>query len=95
MKKSDYTSFFLDPDNFMSPSTGDGFWRNDIWWARIEIRNPKDLVCMDGTAYDGDNPKELIDSTSEFWNPDNAKHVGSANTKQIIQSFSFLQIFIS
>ena len=32
-------------------------WGGNIDWTRFEIRNPKDLYCMDGSKYDGDNPK--------------------------------------
>ena len=92
MKKSDYTSFFLDADSFgMSYTNGaykGGFWLGNIPWTGFEIKNPKDLICMDGSKYDGDNPKELIDSTSEHYNPSNSKHVGSAQTKAIIEAMS-------
>lgn len=43
---------------------------------------------MDGSDYDGDNPKELIDDTSSSYDSTNKKHVGSATTKSIIKAFS-------
>lgn len=39
------------------------FWGGNINWEAFEIRNPKSLYCADGTAYDGENPKEIA-STS-------------------------------
>lgn len=42
----------------------------------FEFRNPKSLICIDGTKYDADtNRKELIDSSSEFYNPSNKNHI--------------------
>jgi hypothetical protein len=87
MNKKDYTSFFLDTSPIMSGTLDDGFWTGDIWWDKIDIKNPKDLICMDGSEFDGDHPKELIDDTSEYYDSTNKKHVGSATTKAIIQSF--------
>ena len=37
-------------------------------WKKIEIRNPKNLYTMTGKAYDGDNPAELIDESSKYFN---------------------------
>ena len=42
---------------------------------------------MDGKKYDGDAPKELIDETSEKYNPDNKDHVRSATVKRYIEDF--------
>lgn len=28
-------------------------------WTKFEIRNPKSLICSDGSKYDGDNPSEI------------------------------------
>ena len=90
MNKKDYTSFFLDAEAMMSNDYLHGIWNDGpaAWWTSFEIKNPKDLVCMDGSAYDGDHPKELIDSTSEYYDSNNKAHVGSAKTKSIIESFS-------
>ena len=88
MDKKDYTSFFIDADNLMPGGYQQGFWLGNIPWTQFEIKNPKDLVCMDGSAYDGDHPRELIDSTSSSYDSSNKKHRGSAQTKAIIQSFS-------
>ena len=30
-----------------------------IDWTKFEIRNPKSLICSDGSKYDGDNPSEI------------------------------------
>ena len=40
-------------------------WNGSIDWTSFEIRNPKNLVDIDGHKYDGDNPKELSE-TDEF-----------------------------
>ena len=78
MNKKDYESIHIDPE-----------WCN-LWnlrpinWSGMEIRNPKTLICMDGTKYDGDDPKELIDLTSEFYDPSNKDHKNTVKTKNII-----------
>lgn len=42
----------------------------------FEFRNPKSLICMDGTKYDADNNrKELIDATSPSYDENNKNHV--------------------
>ena len=45
------------------------FWsgENNINWSSFELKNPKTLITMDGNGYDGDNPLELIDSSSPAW----------------------------
>ena len=63
------------------------FWNGVINWTTFEIRNPNKLYCMDGKKYDGDAPKELIDETSEKYDPDNKDHVRSAKVKRYIQAF--------
>lgn len=46
----------------------DTFWKGErIAWSEFEVRNPKGLYCMDGTLYDGDHPRELMDETSPFF----------------------------
>lgn len=48
----------------------------------FEFRNPKSLICIDGTKYDADNNrKELIDSTSEHYNASNKNHVNTNKVK--------------
>ena len=46
------------------------FWDGVINWTQFEVRNPKNLYCMDGSKYDGDSPKELIDETSAYYDLD-------------------------
>lgn len=54
-------------------------------WDGIEIRNPKDLIGMDGSEYDHDtNAVELIDSTSSVYDSTNELHVRTAEVKQYI-----------
>ena len=64
----------------------DTFWRPEaIAWKKFEVRNPKNLYTMDGKEYDGDNPKELIDETSEFFalgTDDEATREDKARTAQ-------------
>ena len=40
----------------------DTLFGGNIDWTQFEIRNPKDLVDVNGNEYDGDNPKELSNS---------------------------------
>lgn len=48
----------------------------------VEFRNPKSLICFDGSKYDGDtNRKELIDSSSDSYDSDNKNHVISSKVK--------------
>ena len=51
-------------DGVLNTST---VFNGSINYTQFEIRNPKNLYCMDGTEYDGDAPKEIIDETSEFY----------------------------
>lgn len=37
-------------------------WNGTIDWSAFEIRNPKNLIDIDGNKYDGDNPKELSET---------------------------------
>lgn len=68
-----------------------------VAWTKFEVRNPKTLYCMDGTVYDGDNPRELIDETSEYYDlasdDDNirkAKHL-TAEVKHYVGSLATLK----
>lgn len=42
-------------------------WNGTIDWTQFEVRNPKTLFTMGGAKYDGENPEELIDETSEYY----------------------------
>ena len=97
MDKKDYSSCFIDADAIMTGDYQHGIWNDGVddttyrassWWTGFDIKGPKDLICMDGSEFDGDNPKELIDNTSEYYDDSNKKHKGSATTKAIIRSFS-------
>ena len=49
----------------------DSFWAgNGVTWNRFEVRNPKNLYNMQGEEYDGNNPTELIDESSPFYEQD-------------------------
>lgn len=49
------------PDNIILDGviTKSTLFGGQIDWTQFEIRNPKDLVDINGNEYDGDNPKEL------------------------------------
>lgn len=64
------------------------FWDGAINWTQFEIRNPNKLYTMNGKKYDGDAPKELIDSTSEYYDPDNKDHKRTAKVKGYIQALT-------
>lgn len=48
-------------DGYINDST---LWNGTIDWSAFEIRNPKNLIDIDGNKYDGDNPKELSETDS-------------------------------
>ncbi len=62
-------------------------FQNTINWTKFEVRNPKDLYNMDGTEYDGDNPQEIIDETSEAYTG-KTKMVRCATAKKYIVNLS-------
>lgn len=92
MDKKDYKAVMLDLD---SGSIVSGV--KD--WGSFEIRNPKTLICVDGSKYDGDNPKELIDENSENYSSTNKDMVNTAKTKKAIlglaNAFAEVQTAIS
>ena len=92
MDKKDYKAVMLDLD---SGSIVSGV--KD--WGSFEIRNPKTLICVDGSKYDGDNPKELIDESSENYSSTNVDMVNTAKTKKAIlglaNAFTEVQTAIS
>lgn len=59
-----------------------------INWTAFEVRNPKKLYTQTGEPYDGDNPTELMDEKSPFFDPANEDHVRSATTKSYIVALS-------
>ena len=77
MDKKDYKAVLLDLDQ-------DNIIRGDKKWDSFEIRNPKTLICMDGSKYDGDNPMELIDDTSANYDASNKDMKNSFITKKAI-----------
>ena len=55
----------------------------------IEIRNPKKLILVDGSEYDGEtNAGELISASSPNYNPNNADMVRTASVRASIETFS-------
>lgn len=79
MNKKDYTSIMLDLDQINVVA-------GDLKWDSFEIRNPKTLICMDGSKYDGDNPKELIDETSDVYDASNKDMVNTIKTKAALKN---------
>ena len=72
---------------------GRGPMLNPLDWTSFEVRNPKGLLTNVSTdkgfeSYDGDKPKELLDSDTEGYNPSDKKHVLSNKVKQSILTFN-------
>lgn len=93
MLKKDADNFNMDTDEVKhihldGDLYAENLWGGNINWTAFEIRNPEDLVCMDGSDYDGDHPTELIDSTSEYYDSTDENHVRSAQVKQYIIDLS-------
>ena len=84
MNKKDYKSILIDPDSM----TAEHFWNGTIDWSTFEIKSPSKLICMDGTPYDGDIPKELIDETSGKYDESNKDMKNTSITKGLIVSLS-------
>lgn len=78
MDKSNYKEVLLDMDSGK-------LIEGQLDWTSFEIRNPKKLICMDGTNYDGDNPKELIDESSNIYVSSNKDMNNSITTKNAIK----------
>lgn len=49
------------------PLNRENFWWGKINWKAVWVRTPKDLYDMDGNVYDSDNPTELMDETSPYY----------------------------
>lgn len=79
MDKKDYTSIMLDLDQINVVA-------GDLKWDSFEIRNPKTLICMDGSKYDGDSPKELIDETSDVYDASNKDMKNTIKTKTALKN---------
>ena len=63
MKKNTPEHIHLDGTLMNNETLFDGV----VKWDKIEVRNPKNLYTMKGKEYDGDNPQELIDETSAYF----------------------------
>ena len=81
--KKDATSTIIDGvlDNLF-------FGGTHINWSSFELRNPKELANMDGTEYNGENPQEIIDETSQYYDESNVAHKNSSTIKPIIKKLS-------
>lgn len=69
-------------------------FQGNIEWSSFDVRNPKDLYTQVGTLYDGNNPTELMDFSSSYYNiatdKDDVKasKLRSAKVKQYLKNFS-------
>ena len=91
MDKKDYSSVHIDGSHGLDYTTsGSRLWygSENLNWSFLEIKNPKKLICMDGSEYNDDAPKELIDETSELWDSSNKDMKNTLRTKQVIKDFS-------
>ena len=91
--KKDAANYHLEEDNpqhiHLDGKMDANFFNGIIDWTSFEIRVPEDLVCMDGSDYDGDHPQEIIDETAEgIYDSSNKNHVRSARVKQYIIELS-------
>lgn len=68
--------------------TPDAIWNGNILWNMFEVRNPKSLICADGSKYDGDRPKELLGKTDELYDKSDKDKKRTASTKEIIIALS-------
>lgn len=89
MNKKDYNATLLDGKIGYNE-----FFGGNIDWTAFELRNPKDLITMDGSKYDGENPQELIDSTSAKYDSSNSTHVNTAKVKALVVRQSTAMPFI-
>lgn len=65
-------------------------FKGSIDWTQFEVRNPKSLYTMDGEEYDGDNPKELMDETSPYYDLDADKAKVKKNKQRTAQVKRFI-----
>lgn len=63
MKKNNPEQIHLEGYPLNKPN----FWLGKINWKWVWVRTPKDLYDMDGNVYDSDNPTELMDETSPYY----------------------------
>ena len=68
--------------------TTQSLFERTIDWTKFEIRNPKDLICRDGSKYDGNNPAELIDENCAAYDASDNSHRLSAAVKGAIKRLS-------
>lgn len=73
---------------------GETIFHDVINWSKFEVRNPKNLYCMDGSEYSETNMKELMDETSPYYDldTDDSKTKeykrNTAKVKHYVQQFS-------
>lgn len=68
--------------------TPDSIWGGKINWAFFEIRNPKSLLNVDGTKYDGDKPGEIMGEDSDRYNGTDKDMKRSAKVKKYVEQLS-------
>ena len=90
MKKNTPEHIHIDGTLMNNATLFDG----NVNWTKIEVRNPKNLYTMNGEIYDGDDPEELMDESSAYYDLDTdskkikeyKKH--TAKVKHYIQDLS-------
>lgn len=66
----------------------DTLWGGKVDWSAFEVRNPKGLVCSDGSPYDGDNPGELMGEESAAFDAQNKSHSLTAAVRGSVLALS-------
>lgn len=68
--------------------TPDSIWGGKINWTYFEIRNPKSLLNVDGTKYDGDRPKEIMGDDADLYNDTDKDMKRCAKVKKYVEQLS-------
>ena len=80
----------------------DTFFNGTIDWTAFEIRNPKNLIDINGNKYDGDNPKELSETDTNSKKVKDAivrlsrakSDLATSNTKETFEKYFLVNPFI-
>ncbi len=80
----------------------DTFFNGTIDWTAFEIRNPKNLIDINGSKYDGDNPKELSETDTNSKKVKDAivrlskakSDLATSNTKETFEKYFLVNPFI-
>lgn len=80
----------------------DTFFNGTIDWTAFEIRNPKNLIDINGNKYDGDNPQELSETDTKSKKVKDAivrlsrakSDLATSNTKETFEKYFLVNPFI-